>query len=157
VPCRADGEGRGAHVRFSGVKWHVVALSGQDIHLIGPDGGGEAVLARHHPFAAPRLHRHQGRPMCPTQPRCGRTAPPTAARETALAQQRQRQRHVREVECGLADGPRQQSGGAPYGPARHSGPERDQAKPRYSSVASRVSSSWPSIYACLKGPAASMP
>lgn len=35
----------GAQVRFRGVKWQVVALSGQTIHLVGPDGGGEAVLA----------------------------------------------------------------------------------------------------------------
>ena len=35
----------GAHIRFRGMKWQVVALSGQDIHLVGPDGGGEAVLA----------------------------------------------------------------------------------------------------------------
>ncbi|MFD9724773.1 hypothetical protein [Streptomyces sp. NPDC059072] len=34
----------GAHVRFRGLKWQVVALSGQDIRLVGPDGG-ETVLA----------------------------------------------------------------------------------------------------------------
>lgn len=32
----------GAQVRFRGVKWQVVALSGQVIYLVGPDGGGEA-------------------------------------------------------------------------------------------------------------------
>lgn len=30
-----------------GVKWQVVALAGQEIPLVGPDGGGEAVLAGH--------------------------------------------------------------------------------------------------------------
>lgn len=37
----------GVHVRFRGVKWRVVALSGQDINLLGPDGGGQTVLAGH--------------------------------------------------------------------------------------------------------------
>ncbi|MGX4694672.1 hypothetical protein [Streptomyces sp. JNUCC 63] len=27
--------------------WQVVALAGQDIHLVGPDGGGEVVPAGH--------------------------------------------------------------------------------------------------------------
>lgn len=37
----------GAHIRFRGMKWQVVAVSGQSIHLVGPDGGGQAVLAGH--------------------------------------------------------------------------------------------------------------
>ncbi len=41
-----------AHVRFRGVKWQVITLSGQTLHLVGLDGGGEAVLAGY-PFADP--------------------------------------------------------------------------------------------------------
>ncbi|MGW3359970.1 hypothetical protein ACWDFL_31915 [Streptomyces bungoensis] len=37
----------GARVRFNGVTWQVVALSVHSIHLVGPDGGGQAVLAGH--------------------------------------------------------------------------------------------------------------
>ncbi|MER7048330.1 Mu transposase C-terminal domain-containing protein [Streptomyces jumonjinensis] len=114
----------GAQVRFRGVKWQVVALSGQVIHLVGPDGGGEAVLAGYL-FADPGFSVI-GADVPQAAPQWGlfETAP-AAAREKALAWQR----HVREVECGLADGP----GGAgavrePYDPARHTLAEREQAK-----------------------------
>ncbi|MFF9476941.1 Mu transposase C-terminal domain-containing protein [Streptomyces roseolus] len=114
----------GAHVRFRGVKWQVVALSGQSIHLVGPDGGGEAVLAGYL-FADPGFSVI-GADVPQVAPQWGlfETAP-AAAREKALAWQR----HVREVECGLADGPG--SGGVvreQYDPARHTLAEREQAK-----------------------------
>ncbi|MEU7414842.1 hypothetical protein AB0B40_37065 [Streptomyces sp. NPDC042638] len=35
----------GAHVRFRGVRWQVVALAGQRVHLADEDGGDETVLA----------------------------------------------------------------------------------------------------------------
>ncbi|MGQ4427799.1 transposase, partial [Streptomyces violaceoruber] len=90
----------GAHVRFRGVKWQVVALSGQDIHLLGPDGGGEVVLAGYL-FADPGFSV-VGADAPQAAPQWGlfETAP-AAAREKALAWQR----HVREVECGLPGGP----------------------------------------------------
>lgn len=51
--CRAGCEGRRARpLPRRDVAWRVVALSGQDIHLIGPDRGGQAVLAGHL-FAGP--------------------------------------------------------------------------------------------------------
>ncbi|MEV6750520.1 Mu transposase C-terminal domain-containing protein [Streptomyces sp. NPDC051080] len=114
----------GAHVRFRGVKWQVVALSGQMVHLVGPDGGGEAVLAGYL-FADPGFSVI-GADVPQAAPQWGlfETAP-AAAREKALAWQR----HVREVECGLADGPgsegvvREQ-----YDPARHTLAERERAK-----------------------------
>ncbi len=110
----------GAQVRFRGVKWQVVALSGQTIHLVGPDGGGEAVLAGYL-FADPGFSV-----IGADVPQWGlfETAPATA-REKALAWQR----HVREVECGLPGGPgttgavREQ-----YDPERHTLAEREQAK-----------------------------
>ncbi|WP_406337527.1 DDE-type integrase/transposase/recombinase [Streptomyces sp. NBC_01620] len=114
----------GAQVRFRGVKWQVVALSGQVIHLVGPDGDGEAVLAGHL-FADPGFSVI-GAEMPQAAPQWGlfETAPATA-REKALAWQR----HVREVECGLPGGPG--SNGAvreQYDPARHTLAEREQSK-----------------------------
>ncbi|MFK0256637.1 Mu transposase C-terminal domain-containing protein [Streptomyces sp. NPDC090445] len=114
----------GAHVRFRGVKWQVVALSGQGIHLVGPDGDGEAVLAGYL-FADPGFSII-GAEVPQAAPQWGRFETASAtAREKALAWQR----HVREVECGLADGPgsegvvREQ-----YNPERHTLAEREQAK-----------------------------
>ncbi|MYV70238.1 DDE-type integrase/transposase/recombinase [Streptomyces sp. SID2131] len=114
----------GAHVHFRGVKRQVVALSGQMVHLVGPDGGGEAVLAGYL-FADPGFSVI-GADVPQAAPQWGlfETAP-AAARNKALAWQR----HVREVECGLADGPG--SGGVvreQYDPARHTLAEREQAK-----------------------------
>ncbi|WP_437043996.1 Mu transposase C-terminal domain-containing protein [Streptomyces sp. enrichment culture] len=106
------------------MKWQVVALSGQDIHLLGPDGGGEVVLAGHL-FADPGF-TVVGADAPQAAPQWGlfETAP-AAAREKALAWQR----HVREVECGLTGGPgsegvvREQ-----YDPQRHTLAEREHAK-----------------------------
>ncbi|KPH99464.1 Integrase catalytic region [Actinobacteria bacterium OK006] len=114
----------GTHVRFRGVKWQVVALSGQDIHLLGPDGGGEAVLAGHL-FADPGF-TVIGADVPQAAPQWGlfETAP-AAAREKALAWQR----HVREVECGLAGGPGSEGTVRPqYDPEQHTLAEREQAK-----------------------------
>ncbi|MER6100703.1 Mu transposase C-terminal domain-containing protein [Streptomyces sp. NPDC001728] len=106
------------------MKWQVAALSGQTVHLVGPDGGGEAVLAGYL-FADPGFSVI-GADVPQAAPQWGlfETAP-TAARNKALAWQR----HVREVECGLADGPG--TGGVvreQYDPARHTLAEREQAK-----------------------------
>ncbi|MGW1077285.1 Mu transposase C-terminal domain-containing protein [Streptomyces sp. NPDC002537] len=114
----------GARVCFRGVKWQVIALSGQTIHLVGPDSGGQAVLAGYL-FADPGF-TVIGAEMPQTAPQWGlfETAP-AAAREKALAWQR----HVREVECGLADGPG--NGGVvrpQYDPEQHTLAEREQAK-----------------------------
>lgn len=114
----------GAQVRFRGVKWQVVALSGQTIHLVGPDGGGEAVLAGYL-FADPGFSVI-GADVPQAAPQWGlfETAP-APARNKALAWQR----HVREVECGLPDGPG--STGAvreQYAPERHTLAEREQSK-----------------------------
>ncbi|MEV8345911.1 Mu transposase C-terminal domain-containing protein [Streptomyces niveus] len=106
------------------MKWQVVALSGQTIHLVGPDGGGEAVLAGYL-FADPGFSVI-GAEVPQAAPQWGlfETAP-VAARAKALAWQR----HVREVDCGLAGGPG--SAGAvreQYAPERHTLAEREQAK-----------------------------
>ncbi|WP_234380861.1 hypothetical protein [Streptomyces sp. CMB-StM0423] len=106
------------------MKWQVAALSGQTVHLVGPDGGGEAVLAGYL-FADPGFSII-GADVPQAAPQWGlfETAP-AAAREKALAWQR----HVREVECGLADGPG--SGGVvrpQYDPEQHTLAEREQAK-----------------------------
>ncbi|MEU2297761.1 Mu transposase C-terminal domain-containing protein [Streptomyces antibioticus] len=114
----------GAHIRFRGVKWQVVALAGQDIHLVGPDGGGEAVLAGHL-FADPGF-TVIGADVPQATPQWGlfETAP-AAAREKALAWQR----HVREVECGLPGGPGSEGTLRPqYDPEQHTLAQREQAK-----------------------------
>ncbi|MEU5743706.1 hypothetical protein ABZ784_37740 [Streptomyces tendae] len=114
----------GAHVRFRDVKWQVVALSGHDIHLLDPDGGGEVVLAGHL-FADPGF-TVVGADAPQAAPQWGlfETAP-AAARERALAWQR----HVREVECGLTGGPGSEGTVRPqYDPQRHTLAEREQAK-----------------------------
>ncbi|WP_280905819.1 Mu transposase C-terminal domain-containing protein [Streptomyces sp. SAI-117] len=114
----------GAQVRFQGVRWQVVALAGQEISLLGPDGAGQVVLAGH--LFADAGFMVVGAEVPQACPRWGlfETAP-AAARQKALAWQR----HVREVECGRPDGPgsddavREQ-----YDPARHTLAEREQAK-----------------------------
>ncbi len=114
----------GARVKFRGVTWQVVALSGQDIRLVGPDGGGQAVLAGHL-FADPGF-TVIGADAPQAAPQWGlfETAS-AAAREKALAWQR----HVREVECGLTGGPGSQGTVRPqYDPQRHTLAEREQAK-----------------------------
>ncbi|MEU8470571.1 hypothetical protein AB0F30_22175 [Streptomyces sp. NPDC029006] len=113
----------GAHVCFRGLRWQVVALAGQRVHLTGEDGGDETVLAGHL-FAVLGARAEVEQPQA--VPRWGlfETAP-AAARKKALAWQR----HVREVECGLPGGPG--SGGSvrpQYDPARHTLAEREQAK-----------------------------
>lgn len=116
----------GAHVRFRGSRWQVVALAGQCVHLAGEDGSDEAVLAGHlfadPGFAVLGAEAQQPRAV----PRWGlfETAP-TAAREKALAWRR----HIREVECGRPGGP---GSGGPvreqYDPEQHTLAEREGAK-----------------------------
>ena len=97
----------GVHVRFGGVKWQVVAMSGQDIHLIRPEGGGQVVLAGHL-FADPGFTLI-GADVPQAAPQWGLfESAPAAARENALAWQR----HVGEVDCGRAGLRRTQPGSA---------------------------------------------
>lgn len=116
----------GAHVRFRGARWQVVALAGQHIHLAGEDGGDQAVLAGHlfadADFAI--LDVDAFPPQAVPQWGLFETAPP-AAREKALAWQR----HVQEVEYGLPGGPADSATVRPqYDPARYTLAEREQAK-----------------------------
>ncbi|MFI6984296.1 hypothetical protein ACIBSV_37695 [Embleya sp. NPDC050154] len=111
----------GAHVRFRGAGWQIVALSGQCFHLVGESGDDEVVPAGHL-FADPDF---AVRGAGVGQPRWGlfETAP-AAARERALAWQR----YIREVECGRAGGP--DGGGVvrpEYDPARFTSAERERA------------------------------
>ncbi|MFD3456997.1 Mu transposase C-terminal domain-containing protein [Streptomyces sp. NPDC058691] len=118
----------GAHVLFRGVRWQVVALSGQGFHLASENNSDEVVLAGHL-FADPGFAVIGAQPQQPQAvPQWGlfETAP-VAARNKALAWQR----HVREVECGLPDGP--DGGGAvrpEYDPGRWTLAEREAAKAR---------------------------
>uniref|UniRef100_UPI002F9157A0 Mu transposase C-terminal domain-containing protein n=1 Tax=Streptomyces sp. NBC_01592 TaxID=2975889 RepID=UPI002F9157A0 len=116
----------GAHVRFRGVRWQVVALAGQGFHLVGQDGTDEVVLSGHlfadPGFAVLGAEADQAQAV----PRWGlfETAP-AAAREKALAWER----HIREVECGLPGGVG--SGGTvreQYDPDRFTLAQREQAK-----------------------------
>ncbi len=115
----------GAHVRFRGVRWQVVALAGQGFHLAGEDGTDGVVLAGHL-FADPGFAVLGAEQPVQAVPQWGlfETAP-AAAREKALA----RLRHIREVECGLPGGVG--SGGAvrpEYDPDRFTLAQREQAK-----------------------------
>ncbi|MCT9010511.1 hypothetical protein [Streptomyces rhizosphaerihabitans] len=115
----------GSHVRFRGARWQVVALSGQHLHLAGEDGGDQAVLAGFL-FADPDFAILDADAPAQRVPQWGlfETAPP-AAREKALAWQR----HVREVDCGLPDGPASSKPvRPPYDPARFTLAEREKAK-----------------------------
>ncbi|MEU5438230.1 hypothetical protein AB0G73_33405 [Streptomyces sp. NPDC020719] len=114
----------GAHVRFRGARWQVVALAGQCFRLVGEDGADEAVLAGHL-FADPDFAVLGAEPV-QAVPQWGlfETAP-AAAREKALAWQR----HIREVECGLPGGVG--SGGVvrpQYDPEGWTLAQREQAK-----------------------------
>ncbi|MGW2602088.1 transposase [Streptomyces klenkii] len=116
----------GAHVRFRGARWQVVALAGQRFHLAGEDGADEVVLAGHLfadlGFAV--LGAEAEQPQAVPQWGLFETAP-AAAREKALAWQR----HIREVECGLPGGVG--SGGTvrpEYEPGRWTLAQREQAK-----------------------------
>jgi transposase InsO family protein len=119
----------GAHVRFRGSTWQVVALTGQSFHLTGQgeDGGDEVVLAGHL-FADPgfAVLGADATTWAQAAPQWGlfETAP-AAARHKAVAWLG----HIREVECGLPDGPG--STGAvreQYDPTRWTLAQREQAK-----------------------------
>ncbi|MDJ1645219.1 Mu transposase C-terminal domain-containing protein [Streptomyces pakalii] len=114
----------GAQVRFGGVRWQVVALSRQGFHLVDEGGADQVVLAGHL-FADPGFAVLGAEPV-QAVPQWGlfETAP-VVAREKAMAWLR----HIREVECGLPDGP--DSGGvmrAEYDPQRWTLAERERAK-----------------------------
>ncbi|WP_405680192.1 transposase [Streptomyces sp. NBC_01238] len=114
----------GAHVRFRDGAWQVVALTGQQVHLAGETGEDETVLAGH--LFADGSFTIVGAEMPQAVTRWGlfETAPEHARRK-ALAWQR----HIREVESGLPDGPG--TGGVPraeYDPDRFTLAQREEAK-----------------------------
>ncbi|MDQ8708324.1 DDE-type integrase/transposase/recombinase [Streptomyces sp. LHD-70] len=110
------------------MRWQVVALSGQQVHLVGEEGADEVLLAGYL-FADPGfavLGAEAERAQAVPQWGLFETAP-AAAREKALAWQR----HIREVECGRPGGA--DSSGqvrAEYDPDRWTLAEREQAKAR---------------------------
>ncbi|WP_254886085.1 hypothetical protein [Streptomyces sp. NA02950] len=96
----------GAHVRFRESTWQGIALAGQQIHLAGETKTDETVVAGH--LFADRSFALAGAemPQAVTQWGLFETAPESARRK-ALAWQR----HIREVESGLPEGPG--NGGVP--------------------------------------------
>lgn len=113
----------GGHVDFQGIRWQVVRLAGQRVHLVG-DEREEVVLAGYL-FADP-MFTVVGPEQEKAAPQWGlfETAPATA-RERALAWRR----HIREVETGHPDG-----AGAGYvvheryDPERYTLAQRERAK-----------------------------
>ncbi|WP_435179138.1 hypothetical protein [Actinacidiphila sp. bgisy145] len=114
----------GTHVRLRGVQRQAVALSGQNIHLIGPDGGSQVVPAGHL-FTDPGFTTIGAEaPQAAPQRGLFETAPAAAREKTPAWQQ-----HVREVECGLPGGPDSQGTVQPqYDPKQHTLTKREQAK-----------------------------
>ncbi|MCC9312322.1 DDE-type integrase/transposase/recombinase [Kitasatospora sp. RB6PN24] len=119
--------GIGGHVDFRGVRWQVVALSGQRVHLAA-GGEQDTVVLAGYLFADPSFAlagSGQG-PVADAAPQWGlfETAP-AAAQERALAWLR----HIREVETGHPDGA---TAGyvvnERYDPARYTLAQREQAK-----------------------------
>ncbi|ARF83367.1 DDE-type integrase/transposase/recombinase [Kitasatospora aureofaciens] len=116
----------GGQVRFRGLRWQVVGLAGQRVHLVA-DEGEEVVLAGHL-FADPTfsLIGPEAGGKAEAAPQWGlfETAP-APARERALAWRR----HIREVETGHPDGA--DAGYVVherYDPERYTLAEREQAK-----------------------------
>ncbi|WP_404871090.1 Mu transposase C-terminal domain-containing protein (plasmid) [Kitasatospora griseola] len=119
--------GVGGHVDFRGVRWQVVALSGQRVHLAA-EGEQDLVVLSGYLFADPTFAlagpRQDSVPEAAPQWGLFETAP-AAAQERALAWLR----HIREVETGHPDGA---SAGCVanerYDPARYTLAERERAK-----------------------------
>lgn len=119
---QAGARGR-AHVRFRESTWQVVAVAGQLIHLAG-ESADESVLAGHLFADASFCIVGAQRPQAVTQWGLFETAPEDARRR-ALAWQR----HIREVESGLPEGPGTgQVPRAAYDPGRFTLAQREQAK-----------------------------
>lgn len=113
----------GAYVTFQGCTWQVAAVAGASVTLVGETGQTASVLASFL-FADPAF-TVVGSPATGVQPWGLLESVPERERERALAWQR----HIREIETGLPDGPG--STGVPrpeYDPQRQSMAEREQAK-----------------------------
>ncbi|WP_329374429.1 transposase [Streptomyces sp. NBC_01483] len=113
----------GAYVTFQGGTWQVAAVAGASVTLVGENGQTASVLASFL-FADPAF-TVVGSPAAGVQPWGLLESVPARERERALAWQR----HIREIETGLPDGPG--STGVPrpeYDPQRQSMAEREQAK-----------------------------
>ncbi|MDX3801093.1 transposase [Streptomyces sp. AK04-3B] len=113
----------GAYVTFEDRAWQVAAVAGASVTLVGEDGQTASVLASFL-FADPAF-TVVGSPATGVQPWGLLESVPERERERALAWQR----HIREIETGLPDGPG--STGVPrpeYDPHRQSMAEREQAK-----------------------------
>ncbi|MGW6062621.1 Mu transposase C-terminal domain-containing protein [Streptomyces sp. NPDC055189] len=114
----------GAHVVFDGAAWQVAALVGQTVRLVDEAGTTASVLGAH--LCADPGFRVLSDRVRPEVPQWGLfEAVGVQARERALAWQR----HIREVESGLPDGPGGTGGPrARFDPKRWSLAEREQAK-----------------------------
>ncbi|MGW0962548.1 transposase [Streptomyces gelaticus] len=114
----------GAHVEFDGTLWQIVGLIGQSVRLVDEDGTTASVMASH--LCADPSFRVVGDQTHREAPQWGLfEGLDVAVRERALAWQR----HIREVEYGLPDGPG--SRGVPrsqFDPERCSLAERERAK-----------------------------
>ncbi|MGW6489343.1 transposase [Streptomyces sp. NPDC055056] len=113
----------GAYVTFQGCTWQVAAVGGASVTLVGEGGQTVSVLASFL-FADPAF-TVVGDPGTGVQPWGLLESVPERERERALAWQR----HIREVETGLPDGPCGTGVPRPeYDPERQSMAEREQAK-----------------------------
>ncbi|MFI1702581.1 transposase [Streptomyces bobili] len=113
----------GAYVTFQGGTWQVAAVAGASVTLVDEHGQTASVLASFL-FADPAF-TVVGSPATGVQRWGLLESVPERERERALAWQR----HIREIETGLPDGPG--STGVPrpeYDPQRQSMAEREQAK-----------------------------
>ncbi|MER5981073.1 Mu transposase C-terminal domain-containing protein [Streptomyces sp. NPDC001857] len=126
-PVAAAASGRqvklGAYVTFQGCTWQVAAVAGASVSLVGEDGQTASVLSSFL-FADPGF-TVVGSPSAGVRQWGLLESVPARERERAMAWQR----HIREIETGLPDGPG--STGVPrpgYDPQRTSMAEREQAK-----------------------------
>ncbi|MCQ0003292.1 DDE-type integrase/transposase/recombinase [Streptomyces sudanensis] len=113
----------GAYVTFQSRPWQVVALMGASVTLVDEQGQTASMLASFL-FADPTF-TVAGSPAAAVPPWGLLETVPERERERALAWQR----HIREIETGLPDGPA--SSGMPrpeYDPQHRSMAEREQAK-----------------------------
>ncbi|MEU5099758.1 transposase [Streptomyces sp. NPDC020996] len=113
----------GAYVTFEGRPWQVAAVAGASVRLVDEDGQTASVLTSLL-FADPTFAVVD----CPVP-----AAAPWGLLETVPERERERamawQRHIREIETGLPDGPGSTGSPRPeYDPQRTSMAEREQAK-----------------------------
>ncbi|WP_107094437.1 DDE-type integrase/transposase/recombinase [Streptomyces ardesiacus] len=113
----------GAYVTFEGRPWQVAAVAGASVRLVDEDGQTASVLTSLL-FADPTFAVVDC-PVPAAAPWGLLEAVPERERERAMAWQR----HIREIETGLPDGPGSTGSPRPaYDPQRTSMAEREQAK-----------------------------